>query len=39
LLDLDALRKRLLDVKGVTFVQINVVDIPAAPRWTRAVNR
>tara|TARA_B100001248_G_scaffold229988_1_gene189678 strand:- start:760 stop:1056 length:297 start_codon:yes stop_codon:yes gene_type:complete len=39
LLDLDALRKRLLDVKGVTFVHINVVDIPAAPRWTRAVNR
>ena len=39
LLDLDALRKRLAEVKGVTFVQIQVVDIPAAPRWTRAVNR
>ena len=39
LLDLDALRKRLLEVKGVSFVQISVVDIPAAPRWTRAINR
>jgi len=39
LLDLEALRKRLLGVKGVSFVHIHVVDIPAAPRWTRAVNR
>ena len=39
LLDLDALRKRLSEVKGVTYVQVHVVDIPAAPRWTRAVNR
>ena len=39
LLDLDALRKRLAEVKGVTFVQLDVVDIPAAPRWTRAINR
>ena len=39
LLDLDALRKRLLEVKGVSFVQISVVNIPAAPRWTRAINR
>ena len=39
LLDLDALRKRLLEVKGVSFVQISVGDIPAAPRWTRAINR
>ena len=39
LLDLYALRKRLLEVKGVSFVQISVVDIPAAPRWTRAINR
>ena len=39
LLDLEALRKRLLGVKGVSFVHIQVIDIPAAPRWTRAVNR
>ena len=39
LLDLEALRKRLLGVKGVSFVHIQVVDIPAAPRWTRAINR
>ena len=39
LLDLDALRKRLTEIKGVTFVQLEVVDIPAAPRWTRAINR
>jgi hypothetical protein len=26
-------------VKGVTFVQIHVVDVPAAPRWNRALNR
>lgn len=39
LLDLDALRKRLAEVKGVTFVQLDVVGIPAAPRWTRAINR
>ena len=39
LLDLEALRKRLLNVKGVSFVHIQVVDIPAAPRWTRAINR
>jgi len=39
LLDLNELRKRLAGVKGVTFVHVNVVDIPAAPRWTRAINR
>jgi len=39
LLDLEALRKRMLGVKGVSFVHVNVVDIPAAPRWTRAINR
>ena len=39
LLDLDELRKRLGEAKGVTFVHIEVVDIPAAPRWTRAINR
>ena len=39
LLDLDALRKRLAEVKGVTFVQVSVVGIPAAPRWTRTINR
>ncbi|RJU97218.1 MAG: DUF59 domain-containing protein [Candidatus Poseidoniales archaeon] len=39
LLDLDALRKRLTEVKGVTYVQVHVIDIPAAPRWTRAINR
>jgi hypothetical protein len=33
------LRKRIGDVKGVTFVQIHVVDVPAAPRWNRALNR
>lgn len=39
LLNLDALRKRLSEVKGVTYVQVHVVNIPAAPRWTRTVNR
>ncbi len=39
LLDLDNLRKRLAEIKGVTFVHLTVVDIPAAPRWTRAINR
>ena len=39
LMDLDALRLRLAEVKGVTFVQINVEGIPGAPRWTRALNR
>jgi len=39
LLDLNELRKRLAEVKGVTFVQVNVVGIPGAPRWTRAINR
>jgi len=39
LLDLNELRTRLAGVKGVTFVHVNVVDIPAAPRWTRAINR
>ena len=39
LLDLNKLRKRLAEIKGVTFVHINVVGVPAAPRWTRAINR
>ena len=39
LLDLDALRYRLTEIKGVSFVHIEVVEIPAAPRWTRAINR
>ncbi len=39
LLDLDELRKRMGEIKGVTFVHLEVVDIPAAPRWTRAINR
>jgi len=39
LLDLNELRKRLAEVKGVTFVQVNVVGIPGASRWTRAINR
>jgi len=39
LLDLNQLRQRLSTVKGVTFVHIDVVGIPGAPRWTRAINR
>jgi len=39
LLDLNRLRQRLSTVKGVTFVHIDVVGIPGAPRWTRAINR
>jgi len=39
LLDIDALRKRLCEVKGVTFVHVEIVDIPAAGLWTRSINR
>ncbi len=39
LLDLEALRRHLSGVKGARFVHIEVVDIPGAPRWTRAINR
>ena len=39
LLDLDALRKRLCEIKGVTFVHTEVVGIPGAARWTRSINR
>ena len=39
LLDLNQLRQRLSTIKGVSFVHIDVVGIPGAPRWTRAINR
>jgi hypothetical protein len=26
-------------VKGVTFVQFTIVDVPASERWTRVLNR
>ena len=39
LLDLNDLRSHIGNLKGVTFVHLTVVDIPAAPRWTRAINR
>ena len=39
LLDLDSLRKKIYQVKGVTFVQFTIVGIPASERWTRILNR
>lgn len=39
LLDLDNLRTKLLQTKGVSFATINVVGIPASDRWTRTLNR
>ena len=39
LLDLDSLRKKICEVKGVTFVQFTIVDVPASERWTRVLNR
>ncbi|MDA7491980.1 iron-sulfur cluster assembly protein [Candidatus Poseidonia sp.] len=39
LLDLEALRRHLSSIKGASFVHIEVVDVPGAPRWTRAINR
>jgi metal-sulfur cluster biosynthetic enzyme len=38
LLDLQKLRDALLERKGITAVCIEVVDVPAAQRWTRAIN-
>lgn len=39
LLDLDALRKRLFEIKGVSFVTLQVQGIPAADKWSRLLNR
>jgi len=38
LLDLQSLKEKLSSIKGVTFVTIHVVDIPASQRWTRVLN-
>ena len=38
-LDLVDLRAALLDRKGIERVHIEVVGVPAAERWTTAVNR
>jgi len=39
LLDLDSLREKICEIKGVTFVYFTIVDVPASERWTRILNR
>jgi metal-sulfur cluster biosynthetic enzyme len=39
LLDLNRFRKKLLELKGVTFATIEVVGVPAADRWSKAINQ
>jgi hypothetical protein len=39
LLDLDAFKQKLCQIKGVMFATINVVGVPASDRWNRTLNR
>ena len=39
LLDLDAFKQKLCQIKGVMFATINVVGVPASERWNRTLNR
>jgi len=39
LLDLDTLREKICEIKGVTFVYFTIVGVPASERWTRILNR
>ena len=39
LIDLDRFRGKLYEIKGVTFVTLEVVGVPASDRWTRTLNR
>ena len=39
LIDLDNFRKKLYEIKGVTFATLEVVGVPASDRWTRTLNR
>ena len=39
LIDLNNFRKKMCDLKGVTFVEIKIVGVPASDRWERTLNR
>ena len=38
LIDARALRRHLAQIKGVTSLQLDIVDVPASERWSRLVN-
>ena len=39
LIDLNNFLKKMYDLKGVTFVEIKIVGVPASDRWERTLNR
>ena len=39
LIDLNNFRKKLCEIKGVTFAEIKIVGVPASDRWERTLNR
>lgn len=39
LLDLDSMRKEISGLKGVTWVEFQIVEVPDAKRWMQVLNR
>jgi hypothetical protein len=39
LLDLDLMRKEISNVKGITWVEFDIVEVPDAERWMQVLNR
>jgi hypothetical protein len=38
-LDLDLMRKEISNVKGITWVEFDIVEVPDAERWMQVLNR